>query len=373
MDRGYYKVGEQKFFNKVEALLEGTKRHIHPTWHFNEDVFNNIDWSKPISKSLESLYKMRAMQLRETYDHIIVLFSGGADSTTVLDSFIKNNIHIDEIYIYWPMAAANNKKIHNSNTNNKNGNNILSEWDYSIKPKLEYIKKYHSKIKITVADYTANLFTEFTDELFDLTGHNLLAGYYMRQNILKTAALNLSQSKKIALVAGIDKPRIHVDHQAIYGYFLDIPCYSQRPNSIDDNRVVELFYWTPDVPELTIKSYQTISTYIKNFPAHGKYFKNDYENFIKHNEIQRAITNSLLYKDWNNKTFQVGKSTSDIYPEHDQWIHQNFHKELFVNSWKSKLKFYMESIDDKYFKFNSDNKKIGFVGFTSPMYKILNL
>ena len=82
---------------------------------------------------------------------------------------------------------------------------------------------------------------------------------------------------------------------------------------------------------------------------------------------------SLLYKDWDTNTFQVGKSTSDIFPEHDEWIHKNFANELFVQSWKSNLKLHLDEIDNKYFKFNGANQRIGFVGFISKMFKILDL
>ena len=125
MDRGYFKVGDKKFYSKLHALQEGTRLNIHPTWHFNEEAFDKIDWSVPITKSLESLYRDRAIQLREKYDYVIVLFSGGADSTTVLQSFIKNNIHVDEVYVYWPFKAINDKKFHIANSIDKDGSNIL--------------------------------------------------------------------------------------------------------------------------------------------------------------------------------------------------------------------------------------------------------
>ena len=372
MDRGYFKVGDKKFYSKLHALQEGTKLNIHPTWHFNEEIFDNIDWSKPINRSLESLYHERALQLREKYDYVIVLFSGGADSTSVLQSFIKNNIHVDEVYVYWPFKALTQKKIHIPNNKNIHGSNVLSEWDYSIEPKLRDIRRNFPKTKISINDYTDMLFDEFTDDLYNLSGHNLLAGYFMRQQILKNAGNHLKQNKKVCLVAGIDKPRLHITEEGIHGYFLDIPCYSQRPNSGDDNRIVELFYWTPDLPQLPVKSFQTVAYHIAKNKQHEKYFKNEYSDNIHDSEIQRAIVTSLIYKDWDNNTFQVGKSTSDIFPEHDEWIHKNFSSDLFVQSWKSNLKLHLDQIDNKYFKFNSAKQRVGFVGFISKMHKIVS-
>ena len=51
--------------------------------------------------------RTRALQLRDTYPYIKFWFSGGNDSTTALNVFLKNNIHIDEIITY-KFAPDNN-------------------------------------------------------------------------------------------------------------------------------------------------------------------------------------------------------------------------------------------------------------------------
>jgi hypothetical protein len=62
-------------------------------------AFENIDWTKEPTKTLKQLYKERAEQLRTDYDYLIVYFSGGSDSITVVNSFLDNDIPIDEIVI----------------------------------------------------------------------------------------------------------------------------------------------------------------------------------------------------------------------------------------------------------------------------------
>jgi hypothetical protein len=374
MKRGYYKVEDKIFYSKVKALQEGTRLNFHPTWDFNDHVFDKLDWSVPIKQSIETLYKERALQIRETYDHVIVLFSGGVDSTTVLESFLKNHIPVDEVFIYWPFKAIQKGNFYNPNNKDIDGSNILSEWTYSIEPKLKFIKKYHPNVKITIADYTDNLFQEFTDDLYNLSGHNVMAGYFMRQRVLKQiAATNISDNKKVALIAGIDKPKLHIDEKerAIYGYFVDIPCNSQRPSD-DANKIIELFYWTPDMPELPIKACQLVASHITKHTDFVKYFKNEYVDSLHGNETSRSIITSLLYKDWDNNTFQVGKSLSDIYPEHDAWIHKNFSNSLYIQSWQSNVELHLNDIDKKYFKYNKIGQRIGFVGFITKMHKICN-
>ncbi len=63
------------------------------------DAFDKADWSKEPTKSLKQLYRERAQQLRDDYDYLVVYFSGGSDSITVVNAFLNNNIKIDEIVI----------------------------------------------------------------------------------------------------------------------------------------------------------------------------------------------------------------------------------------------------------------------------------
>ena len=61
-------------------------------------LFNyDIDWTKEPKESLKELCKQHAQYIRDSYDYVILYFSGGSDSTTVLNSFLDNDIKIDEI------------------------------------------------------------------------------------------------------------------------------------------------------------------------------------------------------------------------------------------------------------------------------------
>ena len=86
--------------NKLEACLElnriGGDHHVH--WNYHEDVFSRALWTHEPPDDIEELYRQRALQLREQYDHLVLFYSGGADSTTILQAFIKNNIKLDLLF-----------------------------------------------------------------------------------------------------------------------------------------------------------------------------------------------------------------------------------------------------------------------------------
>ena len=85
------------------------KTGIHPHWDFNESVFSSYDWTVEPNESIADLYRQRAQQLRDKYDYIVLMFSGGADSTTVLRSFLDNDIKLDEAVSYMSYDATGNK------------------------------------------------------------------------------------------------------------------------------------------------------------------------------------------------------------------------------------------------------------------------
>jgi hypothetical protein len=77
---GCYRVGDLKFYSKLEAIETMQQTGIHLHWDFNEAVFGCYNWKQEPVDSLSDLYRRRAQQLRDQYDYIVLCYSGGADS-----------------------------------------------------------------------------------------------------------------------------------------------------------------------------------------------------------------------------------------------------------------------------------------------------
>lgn len=86
------------FYNTRSEII-GLNKNKEYKFHLNP-ALENIDWSKEPTKSLKQLYKERAIQIRDNYDYLILYFSGGSDSITVLNAFLDNNIPLDEVVIH---------------------------------------------------------------------------------------------------------------------------------------------------------------------------------------------------------------------------------------------------------------------------------
>lgn len=69
-------------------------------WFMIDHPWKKISWNVEPKESIEELCKRRAEQLRDKYDYIVLYYSGGPDSSTVLNTFRDNNIPLDEIVFY---------------------------------------------------------------------------------------------------------------------------------------------------------------------------------------------------------------------------------------------------------------------------------
>jgi hypothetical protein len=95
---GYYQVGQRAFNHKVYAMQEATRTGQDVSWNFNRSIYDKVNWMQTNGRTLDDLYRDRAWQLRQKYKWLCLAWSGGGDSTTVLHSFLLNNIHLDSAH-----------------------------------------------------------------------------------------------------------------------------------------------------------------------------------------------------------------------------------------------------------------------------------
>ena len=314
---GFYTVGSKTFYNKPQALFEATATGQFPHWNFNRNVFGKIDTTIEPELSLRELYRMRAQQLRDKYDYIRLEFSGGSDSTTVLYSFIDNNIHLDEIVFRYPAQGDKNL---GPDPKNMKAENTLSEWHFAAKPILQQLAVTHPKIKITMHDFSENILNYNGDESWTENAKD----YLHPEHTFKHDPLGhdehrhlADQGKQICVLYGIDKPRICIKDGRWYLYFIDLQAnHSQNQIGPYNNMTSEYFYWQADLPELIIKQAHTIRNWFLSDTAKYLQFLIRWPN---HSVAQRGayeqIAKPLIYPDYDPTTWQTIKSTNNFYSE----------------------------------------------------------
>lgn len=363
--QGYYIVDGKIFRHKVFAMQEATRKKLKPTdikWVFNNDVYDKMDWKTPSSVPLKELYRLRAQQLRDKYDYLVLSFSGGGDSTNVLDSFVLNNIHLDEVVVGWARSQTAGKYNVSLSTDAKN---YLSEWDYLIEPKLKWLEKVSPRTKITIIDPYEKLEAhDPAEDIVKLTPkHNYIG--YKRYRALDDMLLDRQiKYKNCSIIMGVNPPVPVRAKKHFMIYFFDVATSTWGSDYTDKGlrRCVEFFYWTPDMPEIVSAQAHAL---LDNLRANPEFIALVPEWHMKAKvqpeTLNTGVNNTqeqlrrwmkwVLYPTYDYKNLQVDKNTSpNIVPEWFSWFYDNPHSKEIMDPHQSGIRSYQNLIDPEFFK-----------------------
>lgn len=329
---GYYQVGNQFYLNKTEATYNASKNRLPLKWNFFEEIFSKYDWSARPAGTLQDLYKERAQQIRDQYDHVIVNFSGGMDSWNVLYSFLNNGIHVDEIYTSWPRAE---RKVRPLSTSTDQWN-MGSEYEFAVLPLLKEIRKKYPKTNIVINDFSSDIEKDLNEDAF-YGQHNYqnMPGCFKFRNQTELEKQAIKQNKKVAVVVGSEKLTVCVKNGNFYAFFSD-----HSNNADHGERTVEFFYWSVHLPELPILQAHYIKDEImQNYAV-------DKSSVPFPRQAYREIFRKSCYPEYNPDTFQAKKQLGSMVWESDLWIKE--YNPRYYESWKWLTEQYFNTIDEKY-------------------------
>ena len=369
LNSGYWKVADRCFFNKLDCLLFATKiKNDRVTYHFFDEIYTNINWKEDPVQSLSSMYADRARKIREKYKYVSILFSGGADSTNVLKSFIDNNIHIDEIISFSPIQASN-KLLGTFDRTNRSANNQVFEYYETVVPMFEFLKKYHPNIKLTVIDYTNEIIslidTSNIHKLFlsGCTLHTNITGFYL-------AYRHVAKHDSSCVVLGIDKPRVLYDKtQGIFkSYFYDYnTMHGHFPKETfnGDQPGTEYFYYDHETPYIPVKQCKQILEYLTpilnpTHPLHSRVLLDRSHSFIVN--MHDDYVKKLIYPTWNTSLFQADKNYSHFYHEIGAWMNDTtLTSSKMKDFYDGQLRELVSGVDPKFMQVDQNNKPHKFV------------
>lgn len=368
--QGVYRVNGNEYSNKFQAL-ENCRVGQYPHWDFNEAIFEKYDWSIEPIMDLYELYRLRAIQLREKYDHVILYYSGGIDSTCVLRSFLDNDIKIDGVILYGTWSIDRRKDMVT------NQEQRLVAYPYLQK----VLKKQNFPIHFLD---TSPYFKNYNDPSWIYTVSQFSPQVYTFNFFYQDPWVqNFLMKGSTCFVKGIDKPRIAFDSKSnkwVAG-FLDVSnmaAVSGFLNSRQDWDIQEYFYWTPDLPELPIKQAHVVYNYIKNlvnskqiFDMHAKVKFDTYE--------YNKITDPLMYGRYvaqevggERPYFHIRKGTIPNSWPKDEWFYsKELQDETYVNLYYQGIAELGSKIDKFYY--NDPTKSLGetdVIGCWSKMYPL---
>ena len=333
-ERGYWSVANKFFFNKAECLKYASSiKNYRVSYTFMDFAYRTLNWNIEPSETLEELYKLRAQQLRSTYDYLILFYSGGADSTNILNTYMDNGIHLDEVVTCYPISVIE-KTISSFTPTDTDKKNVMFEYTLAAQPKLKELSTRYPNTKITVLDYsTLALDMIITDNLNKVFQAGLAADpYHISHYYVGREMRKISETRSVCAIAGIDKPRLMYDMinkkfgctfhdlNTIFGNFSNESFNGYIPK-------IEYFYYTSSLPTLMQKQCFILKNAFINMgmtnPVTAKNFlikikDNKYLIYNSHTSLFRTI----LYPTWNDSTWQADKDTTNFfYQSNSNWYH----------------------------------------------------
>lgn len=242
----HYHVDHRIFFNPYAAFLYAAHNCPHKHVHFDvhQSSMDQVDWTRYPAASYPDLYRKRAHQIRNKYEKIVVAFSGGTDSTTMLSAFFDNNIHVDAVYI-------------------GHFNDDLSTASYAGSPEKHaaWIKQTwpeqsrHTEIVlVNLQDPIGSRYSHSEWMLSqDRTCHMRFTTGVLPQEVSELFDLKYG-AFRWAVITGHEKPEVSSDNQ--WAYFIDkiFMHVMNRANA-------EFFYLTADMPEIAVKQAHDIARF----------------------------------------------------------------------------------------------------------------
>lgn len=343
---GFYQVGDLKFYSKLEAIECEKKTGKPINWHFNSEVFECYDWSVEPSESLAELYRIRAQQLRDDYDYLVLWLSGGSDSTNILNTFINNDIKLDEVASYVNYDATKsttgvlNGEIYNQAT-------VLATQAKEKQPQL------HHRI-IDLSKMTVDFYSDKNrlDWIYCMNAHfspNNVARQNIKLSVPEWRQL-FDSGKRVAFIGGIDKPQVININNNYYFRFVDIFIDNLvSPYQQIENRpweFTEPFYWAPECAKMLIKQGHVIKNFIKNkspllYSTQATGVVQTVNGNLQY--VDENTISQLIYPDWKLNQWQA-KSPSLITSYRDQWFFNIGESERPRQGWEFGLKKLWESI-----------------------------
>jgi hypothetical protein len=398
---GYYSVGDFTSYSKVEAAEQAKSTNSNVTWHFLDAECALYPWKIDSQVDLKKLYRQRAEQIRNQYDYIVIWYSGGADSTNVLKSFVDNNIHIDEIAQF---HAEQGEHGWNSYLN--------LEVAHVAVPQTKKLLERLPNTKHRMVDFTPFIVDLFDKEnKFDfiyqsnwsMSPHQLARTYFRER--IKDYADIIASGKKLCFVWGADKPplRYDVELDRYYIQFHDaidsggVGPRSQRRKDQGVGEYDEYFYWSPEGLDIVARQAHIGKNYLRNIPDPDLISPwlttNPVQKKIAYDGTYRDINvpimpygtvngskyyltydglHRLIYDEWDHQTLNLGKTIGYIFGPRDAWWHriQGQEQKLFSTGVISYYKKFGNALFVNHDRNSQQLRHINFKTFYTPKYYI---
>ena len=244
----YYSSDKRLFPNLFDALEYCKTNGTTPYFYYNDHVYQNVDWKTEPPESLEYYYREQAQRIRDEYDYVVLFYSGGYDSTNILETFHFNNIKLDKVVC----VGAFKQDTFSNVDENHNGEIYLNCFPYIKELGLESITQL-----CDYTDYFGDIKNfsvyQYGEEWIENVGPWFSVHHWFWKDIHKYVVPEHMQGKKVALIWGKDKPCVSEINGRYSFRFSDRPALSYSGIGEVPNMDRINFYWDTNFTILTVK------------------------------------------------------------------------------------------------------------------------
>lgn len=357
---GYYEVNGIKTFSKFEAWQHSNGNFNDIKFSYNNDVMDAVDWTTEPTEDIYQLYKQRAYEIREKYDYVVLMFSGGIDCSVALNAFINNGIHIDEVLTCTTASIEPKDSLFNMEVFNRAIpiGSSLKNTKFRLVDIVELMRnQYYDKFHLHNCHYYMNN---------TATNWNTAIRTYKLKEQIEDHMKLAREGKKICYVWGLDKPVIKLvdNHYALF--FIDngmdaAKMYCNRVLLKDyfENFYDEPFYISRTLPKLTVKQAHLLANRMNDIkPDDPRLISQDqlgntgpvviHHRFQYFRFLPRELVNGTLYPNENLSLFKNDKvKGSIIYSPRDNWWLNSGHSTTYM--WETHLNKLVQNNKDYFF------------------------
>jgi hypothetical protein len=348
---GYFEVNGIKTLSKFEAweLSKGNFDSIH--FNFNDEHMAAFDWTIEPAEDIYELYRQRAQDIRNRYDYVVLMYSGGIDSHTILETFLSNGIKLDEICSFGNTDVEDKSTKMNQEVFNKAIPFVQS---------LELKKLGINYRFVEIGDMMIN---QYNDKQHYENFHYYTNGaannwcIAVRSHVFKSTIpehMKLTeQGKSVCYMWGFDKPSVGMNN----GNW----CFRYIDSLVDlgarqfNNRVIlkekfsnfhdEPFYISREFPQISIKQSHLLVKHMKTILDSDPNLKQFWElpntgPYVEHHQgkyLDKKVVDGCIYPKAILSSFGDDKvRNSVIFTARDKWFNSANHTntELFIDKMK---------------------------------------
>lgn len=334
-DLGYYICNGIEFTSKINACIYAETVNKPVNWFFKNHIHDVFPWEIEPPETLDQLYDRRCRELREKYDYIILSYSGGSDTNNILESFMRQNLHIDEIVTNHITEAT--EKLTVLNPRNTHPSNFNAEHQLQAVPRLKEIYNKLPRTKITVLDVSKAVISALDGKEEDWVlnrREGVSVGMVFRYNhfYFSEVRKQFDKNLKICIIVGIDKPRTFIKDGIFYMRFTDsaVNMSSIADHNEYPNAKIEYFYWND--PVIVAKQAHVVKHWVEERPVIRRMWENvTFETYRKYHE---PWLKSIVYTTWKTEWFQADKAVGGWHCEFDQWFHMSMKDTKNYEVWR---------------------------------------